>query len=503
MNLKGVLLMDEALNVIKNISLDYRQKRHELAAVAENSIPYVKISEKSQKYMKDGIICDLNEGHAPYRPRYILPDYSLLMKNGCKYLNIEPPKDMYEAVNALLIMYSNVPSVTSYPVYLGDIDKLLEPFCSTVSDDELMKLMRMFLINIDRTLPDAFVHMDIGPDDTKIGRIVLSLEKELKKAIPNISLKLSSSTPDEFTKLAIETTLEVGKPYFVNHDELVKNVGANYSQASCYNTLKIGGGSYTLVRLNLKKLAEASKDYDEFIKKDLPDAVDSLCEIINARIKFVVDTAKFFEYSFLAKEGFVSKDNFTAMAGEFGLYECIQKLTGGLKMGKDKKADDCAEEVIKTMHDLVKAHDGLYCYGYGGKLGFHAQSGIDSDIDVTAGVRIRIGEEVNLFDQILTESRLQKYFDTGVSDIYVFDRTAKKNPDGMLKIIKGAMKSGMRVITMNCSDSDLIRITGYLVKKTDVEKYLKGEQVRETTAKFGSESIKKNNILGRKVRSIG
>lgn len=472
-----------------------------MAAAAENSLPYVSISNEAEKYLEGGIICDLFEGHAPYRPRYILPDYSVLMKNGCEYLEIEKPKDMYEAVNALLIMYSHVPSITSYPVYLGDIDSLLEPFVNTVTEKELESLLKMFLINIDRTLPDAFVHMDIGPRETMVGKLILKLEKQLKKAIPNITLKYSKETSDEFAKLAVETALTIGKPYFANDAEIKKSTGENYSVASCYNTLKIGGGSYTLVRLNLKKLAEESSDYDSFLKIDLPNAVNAQCEIINSRARFIVEQVKFFENSFLSKEGFIDIKNFTSMAGVFGLYECVEKFTSGLKIGKNEEADKMAETIVKSMLDIIKNNDGAYCYGYNNKIGFHAQSGIDSDIDVTAGVRLKIGEEIPIFDQILIQGKLQKYFDTGVSDIYVFDKTAEKNIDGVLKIINGAMKSGIKVFALNSSDSDLIRITGYLVKKSDVNKYFNGQQVRETTVKFGGDSIKKNNILGRKVRT--
>lgn len=39
-------------------------------------------------------ICDLSEGHAPMRPRYIAPDYAKLMKEGCSYLRLDPPKDL-------------------------------------------------------------------------------------------------------------------------------------------------------------------------------------------------------------------------------------------------------------------------------------------------------------------------------------------------------------------------------------------------------------------------
>lgn len=159
-----------------------------------------------------------------------------------------------------------------------------------------------------------------------------------------------------------------------------------------------------------------------------------------------------------------------------------------------------AEEITRKAFELIKSHDGAYCNGTGGKIGFHAQSGIDGDLDVTPGVRIRYGEEPVIFDQIRLQATLQGYFDTGVSDIYVFDKTAQNNPQGVLKIIKGAMKKGMKIFVITTSDSELIRITGYLVKRTDVEKYFNGEPLREGTVKLGADSLANGRISQRKIR---
>ena len=63
------------------------------------------------------MICDLNEGYAVYRPRYIVPDYSVFVENGCEFLQLDPPKDLDELLDGLLILYTHVPSVTSFPVF--------------------------------------------------------------------------------------------------------------------------------------------------------------------------------------------------------------------------------------------------------------------------------------------------------------------------------------------------------------------------------------------------
>ncbi|TCL75210.1 YjjI family glycine radical enzyme [Hydrogenispora ethanolica] len=495
--------MDAIRNIIGDTTQDYHQKRSSLAAAAENALPYPELSEAAREYLAAKVICDINEGHAPYRPRYILPDYQKFIAHGSAYLNLEAPRDLWEAVNGLLILYRYVPSITGYPVYLGQIDELLEPFAAEAGERELEKLLRLYLVQVDRTLPDAFVHLNIGPADTRTGRMLLKLERELRQAVPNLSLKyLPGTTGPEFTRLAVETAVAIGKPYFVNHAELVSVWGERYGIASCYNTLKIGGGSYTLVRLNLKEVAGRSAGYRDFLERQLPEAVRLQCEIINRRNRFIVEEAKFFESSFLAREGLIERSSFTAMAGVFGMYEAVESLSGGGRMGFDRAADEMAVAIAGRLRELVRSHPGAYCEGTGGRIGFHAQSGIDSDIDVTAGVRIKIGAEPPLFDQLRLAGRLHPFFDTGISDITLFDRTAEGNPAGVQKIIDGAMASGVRIMAVNRADSELVRITGYLVKRADIERYFRGEPLREGTVRLGAESVRNNRVLERAVRGF-
>lgn len=497
--------MEEVMEILKDVSLDWRQKRIKLEYAAENSLPHVRAGEKAMAYFESGVLNDLGdpgEGHRPFNPRYILPDYGRYLKQGSEFLNIAPPTDLYEAINAMMIIYNYVPSVSRIPVFLGRIDELLEPFADTVSEEERYRLLKNFLIYIDRVISNVWSHMNIGPRDTKIGRLILRIERELKNAVPNLSYLCDDTTPTEFNRLAVEAALEISKPYFVNDRLVSADLGSDYGVASCYNSLKLGGGSYTLIRLNLKEAAGLAKDLPDFLNRVLPELADAQCEIINTRIKFIVEEIRFFENSFLAREGLIGTDNFTAMAGEYGLFECVELLTGGLKMGTDQKADEAALKIIDHWVAEVNRHEGIYCGGTGGKIGIHAQSLIQSDRDLTAGVRIRVGSEPPLFDQIRLEGKLQKPFNTGVSDIYVFDKTAKTNPDGMLKIIKGAFQSGIKVMAIGCADSELIRVTGYLVKRSDIEKYRAGTQMREDTVGLSAESIVNYRLDQRRVWSL-
>ena len=64
-------------------------------------------------------------------------------------------------------------------------------------DEELAKKMiRLFLIHVDRTVLDSFSHANVGPRDTKAGRIILEVEAELEQAVPNITMKYDEDIPD-------------------------------------------------------------------------------------------------------------------------------------------------------------------------------------------------------------------------------------------------------------------------------------------------------------------
>ena len=251
--------MEQVLNIIKNETLTYNQQILQLAGQAESTLNVLNIDEETKNLLDKEIICTMFEGNAPYRPRYIIPNYEVLMEKGCKFLDLEPPTDIWEATNSLLILYKHVPSITSYPVYLGNIDTLLEPFVK--DEEEAYKAIKLYLKHIDRALTDSFVHANIGPIDTKAGRLILKAMKDLQCAVPNLTVKYDKDlTSKEFAKLCAQTALVTAKPSFANHKMDVIDFGTeNYALASCYNGFIIGGGGYTLVRLVLSRLAENSE----------------------------------------------------------------------------------------------------------------------------------------------------------------------------------------------------------------------------------------------------
>ena len=497
--------MNKVLDIVTSKGLTYEQKVVALAHAAENSLEVLEIPEKTRHYMETGAICDLDEGHAPYRPRYIMPDYEAAVKKGCEFLQLDPPKDLDEVIQFLEILYRHVPSITSYPVYLGSIDRLIEPFLEGVSDEEAEKKLRLFLIYLDRTITDGFCHANLGPEETRTGRIILKLEKELQNAVPNLTLKYDPDiTPDSYGELALYTSLYSANPAICNH-RMHKDTYGDYGISSCYNILPIGGGSYTLTRIVLPKLVPEAESREQFLTETLPDCLQRMGDYMNERIRFLVEESNFFETSFLSREGFISRDKFLAMFGVVGLAECTNLLMDDPDKiyGSDQEADQLADQIMQVIAEYAETSKALYSEVFHDHFALHAQVGIDSDHGITSGVRIPVGmEPERMYDHLRHSARFHRFFPTGCADIFSFDPTGRNNPAAMLDIVKGAFSLGDKYISFYASDSDLVRITGYLVKRSEMEKYYEGEAVLQNTVYLGGDNYRNAHLENRKVRAL-
>lgn len=496
--------MSNTLSILKDPILTYEQKVLSLARAAEDAIDVLDISPEIQSLRDRDILCDLFEGHAPYRPRYIVVDFEKYMRQGSAFLEIEPPTDLEEAVHALLILYKHIPSISSFPVYIGNLDTLLEPFIE--DEAKAFKTIKLFLKHIDRTITDSFCHGNLGPKPTRAGRLILRAERELQDAIPNLTLKVSPETSEDFLRDAALTSLITAKPSFANHamfSEDFSGFEAGYAIVSCYNGLPIGGGSYTLSRLKLDKLSFEAKDSGDYLDRCLPKAVKLAMEYMDERIRFLVEESHFFESSFLVREGLVDPKRFTAMLGEVGLAEAVNhlmKLDGQSgRFGHSQIADDLGIKILEVMKAVTEAHENPHL-ATGGHYLLHAQVGIDSDTGTSPGCRIPIGDEPPLYDHLLQAARYHKYFPSGIGDIFSFDETVKHNPQVVVDIVKGAFDAGMRYFSSYASDADVIRITGYLVKRSEIEKLRRGESVLQDTVALGKGAIDNQHVLERRVR---
>jgi YjjI family glycine radical enzyme len=495
-------LRDRISAIVTSPKLGYRQRILQLAMAAEGQLPYPKLSVDAERAMESGLVTDLFEGPAPYRPRYLLPDYAVALRNGSEYLELEAPRDLEEAVDFLMILYHHVPSITTYPVYFGDLDALLLPYLDDGWDDaRLDRLMTRLWRFLDRTIPDAFAHANIGPIDNPIARSILRVDRALAQVVPNLTLKWDPAVSSEgLLREAAVSIAHVNKPHIANDPMISRDFPEGYGVVSCYNTLPLGGGAHTLVRLDLSRSAALHRgDIEAYLNTTLPEHVELTFEVIEARVRYLVEEARFFEHSFLVDEGIIQSDRFTAMFGIFGMAELIETLLPGRGYGYDTEAADLARRVIDVVAGLVDEREVPHCRN--GRATLHAQSGIDSDAGVTAGARIKIGTEPEVIDHILTVAPHHHHFASGISDIFALEGSVRSNPGAIVDVTRGAFEHGMREITFNVEGSDLVRVTGYMVRLSDIEKFrTEGSRINSTA--FGAGSVENWGLLDRVPRVI-
>ncbi len=497
--------LEDIRSVVNDPKFTYRQRVANLANLAENLLDAPPVRKQCADALEKRIICDMFEGNAPYRPRYLLPDYKKVLNNGSAFLELPAAKDFDDALAFLLIMYSATPSITGYPVYFGDLDTLLLPYVDGISDADLYAKLKRFWISLDRMFPDAFAHTNLSPVYNRVSKMIFKLERELLQVVPNISLKVDPVlTSDEYILDAVNTVFACGKPHFINDVMMQGDLGPEYAAVSCYNSLKIGGGSHTLVRINLKLTAdECEGGVQKFFETTLPYYLDLTTELMESRILYLVEESNFFESNWLVNEGLLELDKFSAMFGLFGLAECVNTLMQreghAGTYGHSIEADDLGYRITSFIAQWVAARKMPYCNGNNGHAFLHSQSGIDLDLGVTAGTRIPIGTEPPLIDHLRTVSRHHHLFASGISDVLSFDETAVKNPQAVVDVIRGAFKSGMRDFTFNLDSNDFIRITGYLVRKSDLAKM---PSARHGSTYLGAGSVKDSHVDQRNVKRV-
>ena len=495
----------EILEAVCSHSLTHEQKVTRLEQLAESLIEVIDLPEGYLELKEAGVICDLNESNCPPRPRYIVPDYEKLMKKGCEFLELDPPKDLDEALNVLSIFIRHVPSVTNFPVFIGRLDKLLEPFTLKEDRAAAKKKLGLFLRYVDRTVTDSFCHADLGPEDSVTGRLILESEKEDPRSVPNISLLYDPEvTPEDFARLAADTALYSAKPSFANHRMFSGEFSGEYAIASCYNGLPIGGGSFTLTRLRLGHLAQISVGLADFWTK-LDEAAGIMQKYMDARIAFMVERSGFFDSNFLVKEGFIELDRFTAMFGLVGLAECVndlmQKEGKDCRFGHSPEADALGLEIMDRLDGLVKSHHSAYCPVTGYHFLLHGQVGIDTDAGESPATRIPIGDEpAELTDHLAQCVQYHGYFPSGTGEVFALEPTVHSNPDFLLDMVKGGFEKGGRYFSIYAGDSDVIRVTGYLVKRSEMEKLDQGKSSIHDTTALGLGAAKNGHILERKRR---
>ncbi|MGI1899934.1 glycyl radical enzyme domain-containing protein, partial [Vibrio campbellii] len=191
------------------------------------------------------------------------------------------------------------------------------------------------------------------------------------------------------------------------------------------------------------------------------------------------------------------------MYGIYGMAEAVNVLLekeGNVsRYGQDAVANELGHKISAKLAELVE--NTPVKFGLEGKALLHAQGGISLDLDVTPGVRIPYGNEPDPVSYVQATAGHHQYYRSGISDILTIDETVKSNPDAMFNLCKGALNAGYREFTANVASNDLVRVTGYMVKLSDIAKYDE-EGSRTNTTFLGAEAAKNTGILGRSPRVV-
>ena len=491
-------------NIITDATLSTKQKTLFLSLEAEALVDYMPISTNVAAAKNAGIICDMFEGNAPFKPRYVLPDYAKFLQQGSEYLELAPATNLDEAINLLTIIYHHVPSVTNIPVYLGQLDQILLPFVSDISEEALYRKLKNFWIMLDRTLPDAFMHVNIGPTDNIVCRLILTIDAELKQVAPNLTFMYDPTiTPESLLQQACNNICECSKPHIANYPMFSDAFGKQgFGIVSCYNSLPLAGGANTLVRMSLKEVALRSNSIDDFLTTTLPYYSTLMFELIDARSTFLHQESNFFT-GFLTTEGLIYEDRFAPMFGIYGMAEAVnilmEKSGSTAKYGHNEDANAIGLKISETLSDIVTTTPVKY--GFNGRALLHSQGGISCDHDVTPGIRIPYGTEPDPVVHIKALAAHHKYYTSGISEILTIEETIKNNPLALVQLCKGALALGFREFTANVASNDLVRVTGYMVKLSDIAKF-KQQGSRTNTTWLGTEASENTHILERQPRVV-
>ena len=76
-------------------------------------------------------------------------------------------------------------------------------------------------------------------------------------------------------------------------------------------------------------------------------------------------------------------------------------------------------------------------------------------------------------------------------------------PEAVLAIIKGSLANGLRYFSGYLENNDVVRVTGYLVKKSEIEKLRAKKQSLNNVTVFGMGAQDGGHALDRRVQSRG
>ena len=194
------------------------------------------------------------------------------------------------------------------------------------------------------------------------------------------------------------------------------------------------------------------------------------------------------------------------MFGIFGLAEAVDLLMERADhrrpaTAKSNAANELSYRIVDRVADLVADRPMPYCEGNGGRCFLHSQSGIDLDARRDRRHPDPGRVEPPLVEHLLTVAPHHRRFAAGISDVLAFDDTAQRNPQAVVDVIRGAFNVGMRDFTFNLDSNDFIRITGYLVRKSDLAE-LPTEGARHASTYLAAGSVANSHVTERTPKRV-
>ena len=158
---------------------------------------------------------------------------------------------------------------------------------------------------------------------------------------------------------------------------------------------------------------------------------------------------------------------------------------------------------MDKLEETNAAHEGVYVERTANRYLLHEQVGAslhEEDKDNTPAHRVRVGEEPALLEHLKQSAPFHRYFPSGTGDLFAFDQTYVDHLDAIVDIVDGAFALNYRYITTYLKNTDLIRVTGYLVKKSEVAKARGDQAVLRDTTWFGSGTDLNAHVFDRTLR---
>jgi hypothetical protein len=87
----------------------------------------------------------------------------------------------------------------------------------------------------------------------------------------------------------------------------------------------------------------------------------------------------------------------------------------------------------------------------------------------------------------------------GISDVMRFEPTVGANPEAAVAVIRGAFSAGMRDVTFDVEGNGFVRITGYLVRDSDVAGVVAGvgAGARHSSTFLGAAALENQHLRDR------